>query len=174
MEFMPDNLSLSDSDPPEGPPPSSRGVSWVLGQVLLFVLFFVSLIEGDPPPDVPGIVIVEILGVAVAIGGAAMGVWAMLYHGSRLTPFPKPIDGQQVIDGGPYRYVRHPMYSGIIAFTLGVGMAYVNPVTMLSSVAFALFFMAKSGHEESMLVAEVPGYRQYRASVHWRLIPFVM
>jgi protein-S-isoprenylcysteine O-methyltransferase Ste14 len=174
MEFMPDNLSQTDSDSSDQSPRSSRGTSWVLGQVLLFILFFASVIEGSPPTDLPGIVIVEILGVALAIGGAALGVWAVLYHGSSLTPFPKPIAGQQVIDAGPYRYVRHPMYSGIIAFTLGVGLAYVNPVTMLSSVAFSVFFMAKSGHEESMLVAEVPGYRQYRATVHWRLIPFVM
>jgi protein-S-isoprenylcysteine O-methyltransferase Ste14 len=66
------------------------------------------------------------------------------------------------------------MYSGIIAFTLGVGMAYANPVTMLSSVAFTVFFMAKSGHEEDMLVEDVPGYRNYRSAVPWRLIPFVM
>ena len=53
-------------------------------------------------------------------------------------------------------------------------MAYANPVTMLSSVAFTVFFMAKSGHEEDMLVAEVPGYKSYRSDVPWRLIPFVM
>ena len=151
-----------------------RGGWWVVGQILLFVLFVASLFASSETADVPGLVFAQIVGVVVAVGGAALSVWAYRYHGSRLTPFPHPPENMALIDAGPYRYVRHLMYSGIIAFTLGVGLAYANPVTMLSSVAFAVFFMAKSGHEEDMLVAEVPGYRQYRSEVPWRLIPYVM
>jgi protein-S-isoprenylcysteine O-methyltransferase Ste14 len=168
-------MSSSDSD--KGQPSrrqTSRGGSWVLGQALLFVLFIVSVVAGGGAPDVPGIVFAQIVGVAAALGGAAISVWAFRYHGADLTPFPRPLEGQQLIVDGPYRYVRHPMYSGIIAFTLGVGLAYANAATLLSSLAFVVFFMAKSGHEEEMLVAEVPGYRAYRSSVPWRLIPFVM
>ena len=168
---MPDNLSQSDSDKtPEHP----RGAAWVVGQVVLFVLFIISVIAGGPAPDVPGVVYAQIVGVLVAIGGAAISVWAFLYHGSKLTPFPKPVDGQQLIDGGPYRYVRHPMYTGIIFFTLGVGLAYANPVTLMSSLAFTVFFMAKTGHEEEHLVRDVPGYKHYRSDVPWRLIPYLM
>ena len=92
----------------------------------------------------------------------------------RVSPFPKPVDGAQLVESWPYRYVRHPMYSGIVLFTLGVGLAYANPVVLLTSFTFLVFFMAKTGREEEMLVAGVPGYRAYRSAVHWRLIPFVM
>jgi len=167
---MPENLSQDDSDMPS----SNRGGWWVVGQVVLFGFFIASVVFREPVTESPGLVISQIFGVLVALFGAAISVWAFRYHGSSLSPFPKPPEGMHLIDGGPYRYVRHPMYSGIIAFTLGVGMAYANPVTMLSSVAFTVFFMAKSGHEEDMLVAEVPGYKSYRSDVPWRLIPFVM
>lgn len=167
---MPENLSQDDSDTLD----SGRGGWWVVGQVLLFVLFIASVVFGEPVAESPGLVFAQISGVVVAIFGAAISVWAFRYHGANLTPFPKPSDGMDLIEDGPYRYVRHPMYSGIIAFTLGVGLAYANPVTMLSSVAFAVFFMAKSGHEEDMLVDEVPGYTNYRSAVPWRIIPFVM
>ncbi len=63
---------------------------------------------------------------------------------------------------------------GGIVFTLGVGLAYANAATLLSSLAFTVFFMAKSGHEEDLLVANVPGYRDYRSSVPWRLIPYLL
>jgi protein-S-isoprenylcysteine O-methyltransferase Ste14 len=172
---MPENLSEYDSYPEGDPPPSNgRGGWWVAGQALLFVLFVVSVLGSGPVPDVPGIDVARIVGVVVALGGVAVLVWSFTYHGSRLTPFPRPIEGQELIEGGPYRYVRHPMYFGIILFTLGVGLAYANPVTILSSVAFTVFFMAKTGHEEQMLVRDVPGYRQYRAAVPWRLIPFLL
>lgn len=167
---MPQNLSRSDSDRPH----RGRGGWWVAGQVVLFALFIASVVFGDPIDDAPGLVFAQIIGVLVALLGVGISVWAFRFHGPDLTPFPKPIEGMDLIDGGPYRYVRHPMYSGIIAFTLGVGLAYANPVTMLSSVAFTVFFMAKSGHEEDMLVDQVPGYRAYRSAVSWRLIPFVM
>jgi protein-S-isoprenylcysteine O-methyltransferase Ste14 len=47
-------------------------------------------------------------------------------------------------------------------------------VVLLTSFTFLVFFMAKTGREEEMLVATVPGYRGYRSDVAWRLIPFVM
>lgn len=174
---MPDKLSRDDSERDaqvEDGETDGRGGVWVAGQVVLFGLFLVSVIGSGPIPEVPGIHFARIVGILVALGGAALSSWAFLHHGSDLTPFPKPVDGQQLIDQGPYRYVRHPMYSGIIAFTLGVGLAYANPATMLSSLAFTVFFMAKTGHEEEMLIRHVPGYRAYRAAVPWRLIPFVM
>jgi protein-S-isoprenylcysteine O-methyltransferase Ste14 len=66
------------------------------------------------------------------------------------------------------------MYTGIVIFTLGVGLAYANPVALLSSVTFLVFFMAKTGREEEMLMEKVDGYRSYRTDVPWRIIPFVM
>ena len=167
---MPDNLSQNDSHIPN----TGRGGWWVVGQVILFALFVGSVIFGEPIEQTPGLVFAQVVGVLIAVFGAGVSVWSFRYHGPNLTPFPKPADGMDLIEDGPYRYVRHPMYSGIIAFTLGVGLAYANPVTMLSSLAFTVFFMAKSGHEEDMLIRDVPGYRQYRSAVPWRLIPFVM
>lgn len=165
---MPENMSHSDSNKPP------RGTGWVVGQVVLFGLFLASVIGGGDVPDIPGIIFARITGVVVALGGAAISIWAFRYHGPDLSPFPRPVEGQGLIDQGPYRYVRHPMYTGIIVFTLGVGLAYANPVTMLSSLAFTVFFMAKSGYEEELLVAHVPGYRDYRSEVPWRLLPYLL
>ncbi|MGI9584754.1 MAG: methyltransferase family protein, partial [Acidimicrobiia bacterium] len=144
---------------------SGRGGVWVFGQALLLALFLGSVIWGDPVQDVPGLTFARITGLVVAVAGAAVSVWSATYHGGNLTPFPKPPDEMPLINGGPYRFVRHPMYSGILLFTLGTGLAYANPVTMLSSFAFFVFFMAKTGAEEEWLVAEVPGYRTYRSEV---------
>lgn len=164
---MPDNLSQSDSN-------MSLGVGWVIAQGALFVFFFMALISGDAVSGVPGLVVAQAIGLFVALGGALLSVWSLMQHGWRVSPFPKPVDGAQLVESGPYRYVRHPMYSGIVLFTLGVGLAYANPVVLLTSFTFLVFFMAKTGREEEMLVAGVPGYRAYRSAVHWRLIPFVM
>lgn len=164
---MPDNLSHSDSD-------MSLGVGWVIAQAALFVFFFMALFSGDTVSGVPGLIVAQVIGLIAALAGALVSVWSLMQHGWRVSPFPRPVDGAQLVESGPYRYVRHPMYSGIVLFTLGVGLAYANPVVLLTSFAFLVFFTAKTGREEEMLVATVSGYRGYRSDVAWRLIPFVI
>jgi protein-S-isoprenylcysteine O-methyltransferase Ste14 len=164
---MPDNLSQSNSD-------MSLGVGWVIAQGALFVFFLIALISGDSVGVVPGLIFAQIIGLALALAGAGLSLWSLMQHGWSVSPFPRPVDGAQLISSGPYRYVRHPMYSGIVLFTLGVGLAYTNPAVLLASFTFLVFFMAKTGREEEMLVEGVPGYRIYRSDVPWRLIPFVM
>lgn len=149
-----------------------RGVGWVAAQGLLFVFFLTAIFFGEPVGEIPGLIFSQIIGLIVGVAGAAVSVWAFIQHGRSISPFPKPRDGAHLIDTGPYQYVRHPMYSGIILFTLGAGLAYANPVAVLSSVTFLVFFMAKTGREEEMLVDTVEGYRAYRSRVPWSLIPF--
>ena len=164
---MPDNLSQPDSD-------TSLGVGWVIGQGALFVFFLIALLSGETVSGVPGLVVAQVIGLIVAAGGALISMWSLMQHGWRVSPFPRPADDAQLVEGGPYRYVRHPMYSGVVVFTFGVGLAYANPVVLLTSVTFLVFFTAKTGREEEMLVEGVPGYRAYRSHVPWRLIPFVI
>ena len=152
----------------------SLGVGWVIAQAVLFGIFLMALATGEAVTDVPGLVFAQVTGLVVAVFGAAISMWSLMQHGWRVSPFPRPMDGAQLVETGPYAYVRHPMYSGIIAFTLGVGLAYANPVALLTSATFLVFFMAKTGREEEMLVESVVDYRAYRSDVPWRLIPFVV
>lgn len=153
---------------------SESGVGWVVAQGVIFAFFLIAVVFGDSIEDAPGLIFARVVGLLLGVTGAAISVWALSAHGWRVSPLPKPVDGAHLIDSGPYRYVRHPMYTGIVVFTLGVGLAYANPVAMLSSVTFLVFFMAKSGREEEMLIQELPDYRAYRSRVAWGIIPFVM
>jgi protein-S-isoprenylcysteine O-methyltransferase Ste14 len=150
------------------------GVAWVIAQGALFAIFVGAVVFGESVNEVPGLIFVQITGLVVAAAGAALSVWSLMQHGWSVSPFPRPVDDAHLVESGPYRYVRHPMYSGIIVFTLGVGLAYANPVVLLTSFTFLVFFMAKTGSEEEMLVEKVPGYRSYRSDVPWRLVPFLM
>lgn len=143
-------------------------------QSALFIFFVVALFTGETIDDFEGLVYIQSAGLLLALFGAFVSGWSFLQHRSGVSPFPRPVEGAVLVDTGPYRYVRHPMYSGIIAFTLGAGVAFAVPAAALVSPAFVLFFMVKSGHEEEMLAASVPGYREYRSDVHWRLIPRVL
>ncbi len=151
-----------------------RGTGWVVAQGAIFTLFLFAVVFGETIEDVPGLIFARIIGLVAGICGATVSVWSLLQHGWKVSPFPRPVEDAHLVDSGPYRFVRHPMYTGIVMFTLGVGLAYANPVALLSSVTFLVFFMAKTGREEEMLVEKIDGYRLYRTDVPWRIIPFVM
>ncbi|MEZ5175318.1 MAG: isoprenylcysteine carboxylmethyltransferase family protein [Acidimicrobiia bacterium] len=166
---MPENFSRYDSDQE-----NRRGAWWVVLQGALFVLFIMALVWGNRLDGGGVLVYVRAAGLLVAGFGAGVSAWSVIQHGARLSPFPRPVSNARLIEGGPYRFVRHPMYSGIIAFTLGTGVAYASPATVLTAPMFFVFFVAKTAREEEMLVALVPGYRRYRSEVPWRLIPRIV
>lgn len=81
--------------------------------------------------------------------------------------------GQQVISTGPYRFVRHPMY------TAGAVMWLFTPLALGSGLllpAFALvipFCVLRIRNEEKVLREELPGYQEYCQRTRYRLIPLV-
>jgi protein-S-isoprenylcysteine O-methyltransferase Ste14 len=82
--------------------------------------------------------------------------------------------GQQVISTGPYRIVRHPMYSGFVMIYLltpfALGSYAAAPVFLLLIPAL----LYRLVEEERFLARELPGYSDYRMQVRYRLIPYLL
>ena len=66
------------------------------------------------------------------------------------------------------------MYGAVTTGAIGLGLALANPWALAVAALFPIFFTAKAGHEEAMLVESVPGYREYRSRVPHRLIPWIL
>ena len=87
---------------------------------------------------------------------------------------PHPVDEARLVDGGPYRLVRHPIYFAVILGALGLALALLSTAAAIVALVFIPFFMAKTGFEEDRLVEEVAGYRDYRSAIPYRIIPWVL
>lgn len=86
-----------------------------------------------------------------------------------MSPDPKP-NLRGLRTGGPYRWVRHPMYLGLLA--LGFGTAGIDLRALPPALGLAAALIGKVVIEERMLRRTYPEYKAY-ASRSWRLIPFV-
>jgi protein-S-isoprenylcysteine O-methyltransferase Ste14 len=83
-------------------------------------------------------------------------------------------DDHQLIEHGPYRYVRHPIYTGTILMAAGAVLLLGTSVGLLMLIAFVIFLWAKLSREERLLMQYFPdAYPQYRRRVK-ALVPFVI
>ena len=149
-----------------------RGAGWVVGQ---FVVMAVVLGLRFVPPDWPGgaHVALRVLGIAFALGGAGVGVWASVLLGPGFTPFPRPATGSRLVVTGPYRIVRHPVYSGGLMFFVGYAL-WTGPLVLAGTVGLAVVWALKSRVEEGYLRQRYPGYDAYAERVRFRLVPLIL
>ena len=81
--------------------------------------------------------------------------------------------GHTVVTGGPYRYVRHPAYTGSILYELAVSVLLGSwPALVASGVSTALLIL-RTALEDRTLQAELAGYADYARRVRYRLLPGV-
>jgi protein-S-isoprenylcysteine O-methyltransferase Ste14 len=142
--------------------------------VLQFALLAAILGVGVLAPGWPDGARWWLKGAAVVLvaGGALVIVQAARALGSGLTPFPKPAEGAELVEHGPYAVVRHPVYTGGILFALGISLA-LSPWALLAAAALALVWALKAAVEERFLLDRFPAYAGYREQTRYRLIPYV-
>lgn len=81
--------------------------------------------------------------------------------------------GHQVVTGGPYRYVRHPMYVGMIVLFPCMAVFLGSWWALVPASLIAMLMVIRTALEDRALRAELPGYAEYARRVRYRLLPSV-
>jgi protein-S-isoprenylcysteine O-methyltransferase Ste14 len=81
--------------------------------------------------------------------------------------------GQKVVTTGPYRFVRHPMYVGIILMGVASPLVWGSVWALAVSGVLSLMFIWRTAHEDRTLRRELPGYEEFAAHTLYRLLPGV-
>jgi protein-S-isoprenylcysteine O-methyltransferase Ste14 len=79
--------------------------------------------------------------------------------------------GQTVVQSGPYRFVRHPMYISIIVLTIGIALMLGSWLALLPAALIGVVFVIRTALEDRMLCDGLEGYRDYADRVRARLVP---
>jgi protein-S-isoprenylcysteine O-methyltransferase Ste14 len=114
------------------------------------------------------------LGLGVMVAGLALRVFAILWLGPMFTRFVQILPGHRLVTSGPYRFVRHPSYSGLLLFFVGMSVALGDwvSVLLLMLVPFAGVWYRIRVEEEALLGAFGGEYRTYMGHVR-SLLPFI-
>jgi protein-S-isoprenylcysteine O-methyltransferase Ste14 len=116
----------------------------------------------------------QIATLVVAALGYALGVWAMTANAyfSKIVRIQND-RGHMVATGGPYRYVRHPGYTGTVLFELTTPIMLGSLWALIPGGLAAILMIVRTALEDKTLRRELEGYKDYAKQTRYRLLPGV-
>jgi protein-S-isoprenylcysteine O-methyltransferase Ste14 len=99
--------------------------------------------------------------------GMAVAIISLLTLGRCFGILP---EARGLVTSGPYRYVRHPLYTSEAVAALGVVLPLLSPLTLFLFIAWLTLMASRARYEEAVLTNTFPEYAAYRRST-WRFIP---
>lgn len=140
---------------------NNRAALYVLGQFILAAVMLAALflfpLGGDTTLRIIGLILIGLGGLVILLGA-----WEHQARNQAL-PYitPEPNKNVGLVDTGIYRYIRHPLYSGVILGAFGVALAHGHIAPIIIAAVIAVFFTSKSIFEESLLRQTYPAYADY-------------
>lgn len=147
---------------------SGRGGGWVAAQAVVLGAFAVVAPQTGGDAQAP----FRIAGIALIALGMIVALWAAVKLGRAFTPFPKPVENGRLCREGPYRWIRHPIYAGVLLMAAGWAAWWQSSAAALLVPLVFAFFALKARAEERWLLEAWPEYRGYARETR-AIIPFV-
>jgi protein-S-isoprenylcysteine O-methyltransferase Ste14 len=142
------------------------GWSTLAGQVVLLIaIVLVPPADHWPTPDW-----LLVVASVLTLGGMVVVVMGSLRLGRSLAASPAARTHAPLQTDGLYRWVRHPVYSGLLALVVGVAIRSGNMLAAMLAVVIVIFFNRRAAREEAQLRERSPAYDAY-ASVTPRFFP---
>jgi protein-S-isoprenylcysteine O-methyltransferase Ste14 len=134
--------------------------------VLLAIIFFVP--AGTPAAATPSWIID--FGSFIVWPGLGLVIFSILKLGSSLTTSPIPKDDAKLKTDGLYKWIRHPIYTGLMVTTLGVALEAGSISKLFFVAGLIVLFDYKAKWEEAFLLKRYPEYRTYMSTTG-RFVP---
>lgn len=122
--------------------------------------------------DLP--LVLKIAALFAGLLGGVLILWAMTCNqNAAIYARLQKERGHAVASGGPYRYVRHPFYVGVLVYAVALPVALGSLWSLVLSGLVAVLFIIKTAKEDRMLLVGLDGYEEYAEQVRYRLLPGV-
>lgn len=141
---------------------------WIYVGIQAILLLGLVVLPGRSDWKTDGLV--GIVGLVFLVGGLAIGALSAIMLGRSLTPTPVPVQHGQLTTAGLYRFVRHPIYTGVLLIVIGLTIRSGSVLTLALAAVTIGFFNHKARWEERRLAERYPEYEAY-AEATPRFVP---
>ena len=143
---------------------------WLGGGLIPLVTGLDALFDWSPPFSLP----VKILALVIILAGYALGSYALIENRFFSGMVRIQTDrGHQVVSSGPYRWIRHPGYTGALLTYLATPLFLDSRWAFLPVIFITIVLVIRTSLEDKVLQDELQGYSDYTKRVRYRLIPGV-
>ncbi len=154
-----------------GPAHGTGGAEWA-GRWLVALQFGLLACIGWRAWNAP--LSAEILSLGLLAGSAGLGFWTLAVNRpGNFNIRPAPRDGGVLVTSGPYRWIRHPMYTAVLLAAAGAAVVPRQPLDAVLCLALLGVLGAKAVIEERALRARFPGYGDYMRQTT-RFLPWLV
>ncbi len=143
-----------------------KDLAFVIAQVLLLLIFIAI------PGGIASNFGIQLFAFILVISGTVLSSAAMIRLGPGLTPLPRPSEKSRLITSGIYKYIRHPIYTGLILIMIGITVNSLNIPKGIITVFLWVLLFYKTQYEEHLLLKRFPEYDSYKKRTG-RFIPFL-
>jgi protein-S-isoprenylcysteine O-methyltransferase Ste14 len=114
------------------------------------------------------------LGMILATIGILLGLWGIVaMKPANVSILPDVRKNSCLVITGPYRFIRHPMYTGLLMLCLGAVVSRPSILLFVLWICLVITLLAKSRYEESLLTRSFSDYAAYKSKT-WRFIPYIL
>lgn len=112
----------------------------------------------------------QLVGLVLLVPALFLAVWVLATnaYASRVVRLQ---EGHEVVTEGPYRYVRHPMYSGTLLAWIAAALALGSWWMVVPAALGIVLFVWRTAREDATLMEKLPGYAEFARQTPHRLIP---
>ena len=113
---------------------------------------------------------VTVAGAMLTASGTILRAWGIWTLGKYFSVHIEVKDDHELIETGPYRFIRHPAYAGNLLQATGIPLILNAYYSLSISAVLVFLFLHRLKLEEEVLIREVKGYRDYTRRTY-RLVP---
>ena len=116
----------------------------------------------------------QVVGIILLALGVFLRFWGIVHLKSQFTRYVTVREGDEIVSTGPYRKLRHPLYTGLLFIALGMALFFTSAIAaVLGGVAMVWALLKRINYEERLLIEKFgPDYQQWMKQ-RARLIPFI-
>ena len=146
-----------------------------MAYVFFQILFLISLlVPWFGVPDFSRAWPLTLCAAALSVTALVLFVWSLAHnHVRNIGVSPVPPENNQLIQTGPYRFIRHPMYLAALILGIAAVFFYAEPWRLALYLGLGIVLHFKANYEERLLLQRYPEYADYQKKSK-RIIPFIL